>query len=147
VTLTRSGHFLGFATDDRIVTLTPGGSQVKEMSTAQQPECQIVCPRALQTISEDGRYAATTVGNSDPSRVRNATLVLDLVEKRRVTLPPVDGSVDEIFFGNGREMVIRTVVGETGPATVHLVRANSQIALSVAMPADLTTADLVAYIP
>ncbi|GGM45692.1 hypothetical protein ACFFX1_22310 [Dactylosporangium sucinum] len=127
LTWSTNGHWraIGGSTDVT-VTAADGTGEVKR-SVASLPECREAagCPTSVQAVSDDGRYVALGHMNSDPSRVTEAHLVLDMRTGGLVNLPPTapGGSVDRVFFRPDGGMVVRTVTND-GRYTFVLLRAD-----------------------
>jgi hypothetical protein len=98
------------SSSDTLVVSRSNGDVVRRVSLLGQPECTLTsaCPFGVQAISNDGRYVATGLGNSDPTRVNQAGFVLDTVTGKRIGLPSVVKDVTEIFFQPDDGLIVQT---------------------------------------
>ncbi|BCB84203.1 TolB-like translocation protein [Phytohabitans suffuscus] len=108
LTWSANGSFRAHAEDRTIMVARADGTVVRRFSVAGQPECDRECPYAVQSISDDGRYVATAIGNTDPTRVIGATIVLDTTNGRRVAIATSVTGIREIFFRADNSLVVQT---------------------------------------
>jgi hypothetical protein len=101
--------------DSTVVVTRPDGTVSSRTPLSGLSECheRPACPFAVQAVSDDGRYVALGHGNTDPSHVTEAHLVLDTRTGRPATLPKVDGDITQIFFRRDGGLVLRWSKGGT----------------------------------
>jgi hypothetical protein len=139
-----NGAYRAYTPDEHQVVVTRADGTVSGRASLDGlAECQnfAACPFAVQAVSGDGRYVALGHGNTDPSHVTAAHLVLDLRTGQPVTLPQLRGSIDRIFFGTGERLIVRA------GGTFYVLGPGGAVAATIPQPSDLTKATLVAYHP
>ncbi|MGX7676517.1 hypothetical protein [Plantactinospora sp. DSM 117369] len=135
-----NGAYRVHATGDTLVIARPDGRVVRRTSLAGQPECgRGQCPFAVQAISDDGRYVATAMGNSDPKRVTGARFVLDTVTGKRINVPNSVRGVTEIFFRPDNSLVVQA------SDRLYLVDLDGTVTATIDRPDPTNQADLAAY--
>lgn len=140
LTWSADGGFRAHAEGSTIVVARASGTVVRRFDVAGQPECgSAECPFAVQSISNDGRYVATAIGNTDPTRVTGATIVLDSTNGQRVAIPASVKGITEIFFRWDGGLVVQTA------DKLRLVTLDGKVTATFDRPDATNQADLDRY--
>ncbi|BCB79126.1 hypothetical protein GCM10022251_19500 [Phytohabitans flavus] len=141
LTWSANGSFRAHAEgSSTIVVERANGTVLRRFSLTPQPECATrECPFAVQAVSDDGRYIATAIGNTDPTRVTGAQIVLDTTNGRRVPIPASVKGITEIFFRSDNSLVVQT------KDKLHLVNRSGKITATIDRPDPTNEADLGRY--
>jgi hypothetical protein len=110
LTYSVGGATLAYATSSNSITVAPvGGGAKRVVDISKLAECNLraACPFAVQAVSDDGRYVALGSGNTDPSNVTEAHLVLDTSSGRPVDLSAF-GDVQHIWFTASGGAIVHT---------------------------------------
>ncbi|MET7400312.1 hypothetical protein ABZS66_43180 [Dactylosporangium sp. NPDC005572] len=94
------GATLAYASSERTIQVSAaGGGSARTTDISQLPDCTrtAACPFAVQAVSPDGHYVALGNGNTDPSHVTTAHLVLDTRTGKTVDLSAF-GTVRHVWF-------------------------------------------------
>ncbi|MEO3817521.1 hypothetical protein [Plantactinospora sp. B24E8] len=134
------GGYRAHADGNTIVVARADGSGSRRFSVADQPECERQCPYAVQAVSNDGRYVATTQADNGPTRIAGARIVLDTMTGGRISLPDTLGQVTGIFFRADNSLVVQT------SNQLHLVSRDGRLTASVDRPEQTNSADLWRYV-
>ncbi|MFC0526649.1 hypothetical protein [Phytohabitans kaempferiae] len=136
------GTFKAYAEGSRtIVVARASGTVVRRIDISRQAECgKVACPFAVQAISNDGRYVATAQGNTDPTRVLSAAIVLDTTSGHRIALPAKLKGITEIFFRSDNSLVVQTA------DKLHLVTLDGKVTATIDRPDPSNEADLARYL-
>jgi hypothetical protein len=131
LTWSPSGTWVAYHTGDTangIAVSRADGTGLRRVSLSGLPECQQrpACPTAVQAVSDDGRYVAVGHGNTDPSHVVEAHLVIDVRTGRPVaTARGLTGTVDRIWFRPDGSRVVRS--GQPGRYMFSLVEPDGTV--------------------
>ncbi len=119
VTWSGNGTWVGYASGgDKVAVSHPDGTGSRTVSVAGLPQCQASCPSAVQAVSEDGRYVAVALANTDPGHTGNAQWIIDMRTGKLVTMRQVTGGIAGIYFRSDGGWVVHTVTNGTYRFTV-----------------------------
>jgi hypothetical protein len=141
-----SGTYRAYASGDTAVVTRADWSVVSRTSTRNLAGCpvpEIGCA-AVQAVSDDGRYVAVGVNNTDPGHVAGSALVLDTRTGRAAPLPKLSGPLSKVFFRPGGGMVLESASAD-GRYTLYAVGADGTVAATVTETG--RPGDLVGYHP
>ncbi len=139
-----SGTYRAYAQQENtIVVARPDGTVTSRTPLSGLAECHELpaCPFAVQAVSDDGRFVALGHGNTDPSHVSEAHLVLDTRTGRRLALPKVDGDITRIFFRPDGGLVLSW--DQAGAVKLSLIGPDLKVTATIAEPANFRQAGLV----
>jgi hypothetical protein len=140
------GTYRAYTRSGQVVVARPDWTEVRHIAPkglAGCPAPQDIGCSSVQAVSEDGRYVALGVTNTDPSHVTRSVLIVDTTTGKAAPLPAkVTGGLSKVFFRPDGGMLVETVTTGGGYA-LYAVTPDGTV--SVTVPETQRPGDLVGY--